>query len=325
MLKTRITELFGIRHPIIQGGMRYVARAEVAASVAEGGGIGFISAHTQPGPEALLAEIERARALTNGPIGVNLTILQHLRGAKPEDYVSAIIESGVRFVETAGANPAAYIERFKSAGLVVLHKCTAVRFALKAQALGADAVSITTFEAGGHPGEDQVPALVLIPRVAAELAIPFIASGGYATGAQLAAALALGADGISMGSRFLLTRESPMHPNIQRLMLAATERDTRIILRSIGDSTRVIANAQAEKVLAMEKEGGHSAEELLAEGGGPRWIAAAERGDETAGAFAAGLSIALIDDLPSASEIVRRIAAEAEEIIQRRLGGFLAA
>lgn len=323
MLRTRITELFGIRHPVVQGGMRHVARAELAAAVANGGGLGFISAHTQPTPDALLAEIERARALTSGPLGVNLTILAHLKGARPEDYVAAIIESGVRFVETAGANPAPYIERFKTAGLTVLHKCTAVRFALKAQALGADAVSLTTFEAGGHPGEDQVPALVLIPRLAAALDIPFIASGGYATGAQLAAALALGAEGISMGSRFMLTRESPMHPNVKALMLAASERDTRIILRSIGDSTRVVMNGQVEKILAMEASGRHSAEELLEEGGGPRWIAATERGDAAAGAFAAGLSIALIDDLPSASEVIGRIVSEAEAVIRSRLNPLL--
>lgn len=323
MLSTRITKLFGIRHPVIQGGMRYVARAELAAAVAEGGGLGFISAHTQPTPAALLEEVARARALTGGPIGINLTILQHLKGAKPEDYVSAIIESGVRFVETAGANPAPYIERFKTAGLTVLHKCTSVRFALKAQALGADAVSITTFEAGGHPGEDQVPALVLIPRVAAELRIPFIASGGFATGAQLAAALALGADGISMGSRFLLTKESPMHPRVQRLMLRASERDTRIILRTIGDSTRVVANVQVEKILAMEAAGTYSADALLEEGGGPRWIAAAEAGDETAGAFAAGLSIALIDDLPSASDVIGRIVSDARDVIRGRLSALV--
>ncbi len=172
MLSTRITKLFGIRHPVIQGGMRYVARAELAAAVAEGGGLGFISAHTQPTPAALLEEVARARALTGGPIGINLTILQHLKGAKPEDYVSAIIESGVRFVETAGANPAPYIERFKTAGLTVLHKCTSVRFALKAQALGADAVSITTFEAGGHPGEDQVPAWCSFPASRRNCASP---------------------------------------------------------------------------------------------------------------------------------------------------------
>lgn len=324
MLKTRITELFGIRHPVIQGGMRHVARAELAAAVGEGGGLGFISAHTQPGPRELLEEIERARSLTRAPVGVNLTILPFLKGATPDDYVDAIIESKVGIVETAGANPKKYIGRFKDAGIKVLHKCTSVRFALKAQELGADAVSITSFEAGGHPGEDQVPALVLIPRAAESLRIPFIASGGIATGRQMAAALALGADGVSMGSRFLLTRESPMHPAVQELMLKADELQTRIILRSIGDSTRVVLNAQAEKVLAMEREGIHDAETLLAEGGGTKWIAAAERGDPTAGAFAAGLSIALIDKLASAKDVVEDIVAEAENTIRGRLAGLLA-
>lgn len=317
MLKTRITDLFGIQHPVVQGGMRYVARAELAAAVSSGGGLGIISAHTMPDGEALLAEIARARALTDAPIGVNLTILTHLKGANPDDYVDAIVQSGIRIVETAGANPAKYIARLKDAGITVLHKCTSIRFALKAQSLGADAISLTGFEAGGHPGEDQVPGLVLIPRAAESLRIPFIASGGFATGRQLAAALALGADGVNMGSRFMLTRESPMHPSVQHLMLDADERQTRIILRSIGDSTRVVANEQAEKILRMEAEGGYGADALLSEGGGPRWIAAAERGDASAGAFAAGLSIALIGDLPSASEIPRRIVAEAEACIAK--------
>ena len=320
MFRTRITDLFGIEHPIIQGGMRYVARAEVAAAVADGGGIGFISAHTQPTGEALLQELERARALTNKPFGVNLTILPHLRGARPEDYVEAIIASGVKFVETAGANPAPWFPRLKAAGIVILHKCTSVRFALKAQALGADAVSVAGFEAGGHPGEDPTPAMVMIPLLAKQLKIPFISSGGFATGAGLVAALALGAEGISLGTRFMLSTESPMHEAIKRRMLAATERDTLLILTSIGDTTRVLANAISKCILEAEKAGSATVEELLDFGGGPRWVAAAERGDVEGGAFALGLSAALIDEILPAAEIVRRIVAEAKDIIAQRFG-----
>jgi NAD(P)H-dependent flavin oxidoreductase YrpB (nitropropane dioxygenase family) len=320
MFKTRITDLFGIAAPIVQGGMRYVARAELVAAVSNGGGIGFISAHTLPTAQALAAEIARTRNLTDKPFGVNLTILPSLQGANPDDYVASILDCGVKFVETAGANPAKYIERFKAAGIAVMHKCTAVRFALKAQELGADAVSLTAFEAGGHPGEEQVPGMVLIPVAAAKLKIPFIASGGFATGAGLVAALALGADGVNMGSRFALSRESPLPSAVKKLMLDATERDTRIILRSIGESIRVVSNDLVERILKLEKEGCTPREELIDLGGGPRWVRAADAGDPEGGAFAAGLSVALIDDCPSAAELVSRMVEQASEVIANRFG-----
>jgi NADH:quinone reductase (non-electrogenic) len=320
MFKTRITQLFGIAAPIVQGGMRHVARAELVAAVSNGGGIGFISAHTLPSAHALAEEITRTRRLTDKPFGVNLTILPSLQGANPDDYVAAILDSGVKFVETAGANPGKYIERFKTAGIAVMHKCTAVRFALKAQELGADAVSLTAFEAGGHPGEEQVPGMVLIPAAAAKLKIPFIASGGFATGAGLVAALALGAEGINMGSRFAVSKESPLPPAVKKLMLGATERDTRIILRSIGDSIRVVSNGLVERILKLESEGQTSREELIDLGGGPRWVRAAETNDPEGGAFAAGVSVALIDDCPSATELVGRIVEQARKVVDDRFG-----
>lgn len=318
MFKTRITDLFGISAPIVQGGMRYVARAELVAAVANGGGIGFVSAHTLPSARALADEIGQVRRLTDKPFGVNLTILPSLQGANPDDYVACILDSGVKFVETAGANPGKYIERFKAAGIAVMHKCTAVRFALKAQELGADAVSLTAFEAGGHPGEEQVPGMVLFPLAAAKLKIPFIASGGFATGAGLVAALALGADGVNMGSRFALSRESPLPPAVKKLMLDATERDTRIILRSIGESIRVVSNDLVERILKLEQEGRTPREELIDLGGGPRWVRAAEACDPEGGAFAAGLSVALIDDCPSATDLIPRIMAQAREVVGNR-------
>ena len=241
--KTRITDLLGIDYPILQGGMRWVARAELAAAVAEAGGIGFISAHTQPSGQALAEEIDRARTLTRRPIGVNLTLLAANSGLDYAGYAAAIIDRGVDAVETAGSNPAQYIEQFKRAGIKVLHKCTTVRHAVKAEQLGADAVSIDGFECAGHPGEDDVPALVLIPAAAARLKIPIVACGGFANGRGLIAALALGAEGINMGTRFMMTRESPLHEALKAHFLKMTERDTVLIGRSLRDSSRVVRNA----------------------------------------------------------------------------------
>ncbi|SFC29067.1 NAD(P)H-dependent flavin oxidoreductase [Tropicimonas isoalkanivorans] len=323
MIETRITRLFGIRHPIVQGGMRHISRADLAAAVSNGGGLGLIAVHSFSGPDALLAEIDKARALTDRPFGVNLTIIQNMRGASPDDYVAAILESGVRIVETSGANPGKYIPRLKAAGITVVHKCTSVRFARKAEELGADAVTVVGFEGAGHLGPDDVPALVLVPRILETVSIPVIAAGGVARGTQVAAMLALGAEGVAMGSRFLLTQEAHMHEAVKERALAVDERGTRVILRSIGDPTRAIANQMADRVLKMEAEGGHLHEELVSTGGGTAWIDASERGDAEGAAYAIGLSAALIDHLEPAAEVVARVAAEAEDTIRGRLAGLV--
>ncbi len=322
MYKTRITELFGIDYPIIQGGMRHVGRAPLVAAVGNAGGLGFLSAHTFPSVDELRTEIEKTRELTAKPFGVNLTILPNL-DVKPDDYAEAIIASGVRYVETAGGNPAKYIAAFKSAGIRVLHKCTAVRFAVKAEQLGADAVSITGFEAAGHPGEDYVPSLILIPATVDKVKIPVVAAGGFADGRGLIAAFCLGAEGISMGTRFLLTRESPMHPAVKERYLRANERDTALVCRSIGDSTRVLKNSLTEKILEMEKRGGASHDELIDLAGSRRWVKAAEEGDPEGGAFAAGITVGLINDLPTCAQLISRIVGDARKLVRERLAGIV--
>jgi NAD(P)H-dependent flavin oxidoreductase YrpB (nitropropane dioxygenase family) len=316
MIRTRITELLGIEVPIVQGGMRWAARAELSAAVANAGGIGFLSAHTQPDGAALRAEIARARQLTHGPIGVNLTLLPSNTGLDYDGYVAAIVESGVAAVETAAANPARYLPALKSAGIKVIHKCTTVRHALKAEQLGVDAVSIDGFECAGHPGEDDVPGLVLIPAAAARLRIPMLACGGFADGRGLVAALALGADGINMGTRFLLTRESPLHPAIKARMLEATERDTVLVGRSYGDSSRVLRNRVVAEALAMERRGGVEHADLLPLLGADRWMKAMAEGDVEGGAIPAGMVVGLIDDLPSCAELIGRIVAEARALVE---------
>lgn len=319
MIRTRITELLGIKYPIVQGGMRWAARAELAAAVANAGGIGFISAHTQADGSALRAEIARAKSLTNGPVGVNLTLLAAHTGIDYDGYVAAIVESGVAAVETAGGNPSKYIPAFRTAGIKVIHKCTTVRHALKAEQLGVDAVSIDGFECAGHPGEDDVPGLVLIPAAADKLRIPILACGGFADGRGLVAALALGAEGINMGTRFLLTRESPLHPAIKQRMLEATERDTVLVGRSYGDSSRVLWNSVAAEALAMEKQGAASSKDLYPLIGAPRWMKAMAEGDLEGGAIPAGMVIGLIKDLPSCGELIGRIVAEARALVGERL------
>lgn len=322
MFKTRITELFGIQYPVIQGGMRHVSRAELVAAVANAGGLGFLSAHSFPSPEALREEIEKTRSLTDKPFGVNLTILSKL-SVKPEDSAKVILDSGVTCVETAGGNPATFIAAFKEAGIKVLHKCTAVRFALKAQQLGADAVSLTGFEAAGHPGEDQVPNLVLIPAAVDRLHIPVVANGGFADGRGLVAALALGAEGIAMGTRFLMVRESPMADAVKARYLAATERDTTLICRSLGDSTRVLRNSLSDHIQELERLGPAFHDELLSLASSQRWVKAAERGDPDDGAYAAGVGVGLINDIPSCDELVQQIIRDARAIIERRLQGIV--
>jgi nitronate monooxygenase len=319
--KTRITELFGIEYPLIQAGMRHVSQGELAAAVANAGGLGFMTAHSFASPEALRQEIEKVRTLTDKPFGVNLTILPGLN-VKPEDSARVIIESGVKFVETAGGNPAKHIAAFKAEGIKVLHKCTAVRFAVKAEQLGADAVSVTGFEAAGHPGEDHVSNLVLIPAAVAKLRIPVVANGGFADGRGLVAALALGAEGVSMGTRFLMTRESAMHDNVKARYLAANERDTTLICRSIGDSTRVLKNVLVDEILALEATGHADHDRLLSLSSSQRWVEAARHGDPDAGAFAAGMAVGLMDDMPGCQELVARIMSEARQIVQQRLAAM---
>ena len=315
--KNRITELLGIDYPIIQGGMRWVARAELAAAVGNAGGLGFISAHTHASADALAREIDQVRTLSDKPFGVNLTLLGSNAGLDYEGYVRTIIERGVPVVETAGSNPAKYIETLKANGVKVIHKCVAVRHALKAEALGADAVSIDGFECAGHPGEDDIPGLILIPAAADKLKIPLLASGGFADGRGLMAALALGADGINMGTRFMLTQESRVHPAIKQRLLEATERDTLLVGRTLGDSSRVIKNSVSLAAIALERAGGAAAADLYALTGASRWMDAFASGDVEGGAFPAGMVAGLIHDLPTCAELIARILRQAADIAAR--------
>jgi nitronate monooxygenase len=315
--KNRITELLGIDYPIIQGGMRWVARAELAAAVGNAGGLGFISAHTHASADALAREIDQVRTLSDKPFGVNLTLLGSNAGLDYDGYVRTIIDRGVPVVETAGSNPAKYIETFKANGVKVIHKCVAVRHALKAEALGADAVSIDGFECAGHPGEDDIPGLILIPAAADKLKIPLLASGGFADGRGLMAALALGADGINMGTRFMLTQESRVHPAIKQRLLEATERDTLLVGRTLRDSSRVIKNTVSLAAIELENAGGATVADLYALTGASRWMDAFASGDVEGGAFPAGMVTGLIHDLPTCAELIARIMQQAAAIAQR--------
>jgi NADH:quinone reductase (non-electrogenic) len=319
MFTTRLTELLGIDYPILQAGMRFASRAELAAAVGNAGGLGFISAHTQPTADALRKELKQVRQLSNKPFGVNLTVLAANTGIDYDAYVAAIIDCAVPVVETAGSNPAKYIAAFKQAGIKVIHKCTTVRHALKAEQLGADAVSIDGFECAGHPGEDDVPALILVPAAVAKLKIPVVACGGFADARGLIAALALGAEGINMGTRFLLTQESPLHPAIKQRMLEASERDTVLIGRSYRDSTRLLKNNIVRTALEQESKGGVTYQDLYPLIGASRWMQAAAQGDVEDGAFPAGMSVGLIDDIPSCAELIGRMVAEAATLVTQRL------
>jgi nitronate monooxygenase len=324
MLRTRITDLFGVRHPIVQGGMRGIAMAPLTAAVANAGCLGFLSAHTHASAESLRREIEGTRKLTDQRFGVNLTVLPNIGGRDYEAFARVIIEMGVPFVETAGSNPAHYIELFKKAGILVLHKCpSSIKFAKKAESLGADAISIHGFECAGHPGEDDLPGMVLVPTAADAVKLPLLSSGGVADGRGLAAALALGADGAVMGTRFMLTQESPLHPAVKQRMLEADGRGTAMIGRSVRDSSRVLRNKMVEQVLEIEKLGTQSYHDLFPMIGAERWMEASERGDADDGAYPAGLVIGLIDDLPTVAEVVERTVRECEQIIRSRLSGFL--
>ncbi|MFQ6228409.1 NAD(P)H-dependent flavin oxidoreductase [Nocardia sp. NPDC002869] len=323
MLRTRFTETFGIEHPIVQGGMMWVGRAELVAAVAGAGGLGFITALTQPTPDDLRREIERTRELTDKPFGVNLTILPSINPPPYEEYARAIVESGIKIVETAGSNPEPFLPIYREAGIKVVHKCTSVRHALKAQKIGVDAVSIDGFECAGHPGEDDVPGLVLIPAAARALTIPIIASGGIADARGLVAALALGADGVNMGTRFLCTEESSIDRKVKEQIVANSERDTKLIFRTMHNTARVADNEVSRKVVEIEKAGGkfEDVRELVSGARGRRVF---EEGDLDAGIWSVGLCQGLIEDIPTCAELIGRMVGEAEELISARLAGFVA-
>jgi nitronate monooxygenase len=321
VLRTRATELFGMRHPITQGGMQWVSRAELVAAVANAGCLGFLSALTQPSPEDLLREIDRTRELTDQPFGVNLTILPSINPPPYAEYRAAIIDSGVPVVETAGHNPQEHLPEFHAAGIRVLHKAVAVRHARTAERLGVDAVSIDGFECAGHPGEDDVPGLVLIPAAADALTIPIIASGGFADGRGLVAALALGADGINMGTRFLATVESPIHQRIKDRIVAADERATQLIFRTMRNTSRVARNLVSEQVVDIERAGG-TFDEVRALVAGVRGRRVYEDGDPDVGIWSVGQAQGLIHDIPTVAQLVARVMSQAEQIVERRLPGM---
>ena len=319
-MKTKITELFGIEHPIIQGGMHFVGFAELAAAVSNAGGLGIITGLTQGTPEKLEAEIKKCQALTDKPFGVNLTFLPSLT---PPDYpglIEVIIKTGVKVVETAGRNPAVYMPAMKEAGIKVIHKCTSVRHSLKAQDIGCDAVSVDGFECGGHPGEDDIPNFILLPRAADELEIPFVASGGMADARSLVASMALGAEGMNMGTRFIASQDAPVHDNVKQAIVNASELDTRLIMRSLTNTERVLNNPAVESLLAKEKALGDDLkfEDIVDEVAGvyPKVMI---NGEPEAGAWSCGMVAGLISDVPTVQELIDTIMTEADEIIKSRL------
>lgn len=319
-MKTQITEMFGIEHPIIQGGMHYVGRAELASAVSNAGGLGIITGLTQKTPDQLRAEIARCRTMTDKPFGVNLTFLPAVTPPDYPGFIRAIIDEGVTIVETAGNNPQQWLPALKAAGIKVIHKCTSVRHSLKAERIGCDAVSVDGFECGGHPGEDDIPNMILLPRAADALTIPFVASGGMADGRSLVAALAMGADGMNMGTRFIATKEAPVHDNVKQAILNASELDTRLIMRPLRNTERVLNNGAVERLLEKEKQLGPALriQDIFPEVAGvyPRIM---EGGEMDAGAWSCGLVVGLINDVPTCRELIDRIMAQAQQIIRGRL------
>ena len=325
-MKTRITEMFGIEHPIIQGGMHYVGFAELAAAVSNAGGLGIITGLTQRTPALLANEIRRCREMTDKPVGVNLTFLPVLTAPDYPGYIRVIIEGGIKVVETAGNNPQKWLPALQGAGIKVIHKCTSVRHSLKAEAIGCDAVSVDGFECGGHPGEDDIPNFILLPRAAEELKIPFVASGGMADGRSLVAALSLGAEGMNMGTRFIATKEAPVHDNVKQAIVAASELDTRLVMRSLRNTERVLNNGAVERLMEKERSLGAKLkfEDIIEQVAGvyPRIML---EGAMDAGAWSCGMVAGLIRDIPSVRELIDRIMAQADGIIRQRLAGFVAA
>jgi NAD(P)H-dependent flavin oxidoreductase YrpB (nitropropane dioxygenase family) len=324
-MKTRITEMFGIQHPIIQGGMHFVGFAEMAAAVSNAGGLGIITGLTQGTPVKLAAEIARCKQMTSKPFGVNLTFLPSVTPPDYPGFIKVIIDGGIKVVETAGNNPQKWLPALKEAGIKVIHKCTSVRHSLKAESIGCDAVSVDGFECGGHPGEDDVPNFILLPRAADELKIPFVASGGMADGRSLVAALALGAEGMNMGTRFMATKEAPIHENVKQALVAASELDTRLVMRPLRNTERVLKNAAVERLLEKEKALGANIkfEDIFGEVAGvyPKIM---KDGQMDAGAWSCGMVAGLIYDVPSVKELIDRIMHDAEEIIGTRLKRFAA-
>jgi NAD(P)H-dependent flavin oxidoreductase YrpB (nitropropane dioxygenase family) len=323
-MKTAITEMFGIEHPIIQGGMHYVGFAEMAAAVSNAGGLGIITGLTQQSADDLANEIARCKDMTDKPFGVNLTFLPALTPPDYPAYAKAIVEGGVKVVETAGRNPEAVLPILKDAGIKIIHKCTSVRHALKAQRIGCDAASVDGFECGGHPGEDDIPNMILLPRAADELESPFVASGGMADARSLVASLAMGAQGMNMGTRFIATKEAPVHENVKKAIVAASELDTRLIMRGLRNTERVLTNDAVERLIEKERELGDKLEfkDILPEVAGvyPRIMS---EGDMDAGAWSCGMVAGLIYDIPTCQELIDRIMSEAEQIINERLADFL--
>jgi NADH:quinone reductase (non-electrogenic) len=324
VLKTRFTETFGIEHPIICGGMMGVGTADLIAAVANAGALGFLTALTQPTPDALRKEIQRCREMTDKPFGVNLTILPTINPVPYDEYREAIIDGGIKIVETAGNNPEPHLPAFKAAGIKVIHKCVAVRHAVKAEKIGVDAISIDGFECAGHPGEDDIPGLILIPAAADQLRIPLIASGGFADGRGLAAALALGADAINMGTRFLATVEAPIHENVKRQIVANDERATDLVYRKFHNTARVAKNAVSQEILRISQQPDSKFEDIAHLASGTRGrVGVMEGGDVEGGIWSAGMAQGLIHDIPTTGELVSRIVREAEEIVRSRLSGML--
>lgn len=322
-MKTAITEMFGIKYPIIQGGMHYVGFAELAAAVSNAGGLGIITGLTQKTAAELGNEIARCKDMTDNPIGVNLTFLPTLSPPDYPAYVKEIIKGGIKVVETAGRNPAQVMPHLKDAGIKVIHKCTSVRHALKAQEIGCDAVSVDGFECGGHPGEDDIPNMILLPRAADELEIPFVSSGGQVDGRSLVASLAMGAEGMNMGTRFIATQEAPVHINVKNAIVAASELDTRLVMRPLRNTERVLANASSDRLLDKEKTLGADLkfEDIVEEVAGvyPRIMI---DGEMDAGVWSCGMAAGLINDIPTCKELIDRIMREAEDIIKQRFGSM---
>ncbi len=322
-MKTRITELFGIEHPIIQGGMHFVGFAELAAAVSNAGGLGIITGLTQKTPELLAKEIARCREMTDKPFGVNLTFLPTFSAPPYPEYIQAIIEGGVKAVETAGRSPEKYMPQMKAAGIKVIHKCTSVRHSLKAESIGCDAISVDGFECGGHPGEDDIPNFILLPRAAEELKIPFVASGGMADGRSLVAALALGAEGMNMGTRFIATKEAPVHENVKQAIVKASELDTRLIMRSLRNTERVLMNEGVKRIMEIERAKGAALtiDDIHDQVAGidPKVML---EGDMESGAWSCGMVAGLIHDVPTCKELIDRIMREADELITQRLRAF---
>jgi nitronate monooxygenase len=324
-MKTRITELFGIEHPIIQGGMHWVGYAELAAAVSNAGGLGILTALTQPTPDDLAKEIARCHEMTDKPFGVNLTFLPSFKEPPYPEYIQVIIDGGIKVVETAGRSPEKYMAQLQAAGIKVIHKCTSVRHALKAQKIGCDAVSVDGFECGGHPGEDDIPNFILLPRAAEELSIPFVASGGMADGRSLVAALALGADGMNMGTRFLATTEAPVHERVKQTIVDSDELQTRLVMRSLRNTERVLKNKAVDEILRIEKEKGEATAiddiRHLVTGAKGKLVLHEGKMDEAA--WSCGMVAGLIHDIPSCADLIDTIMADAEKLIRQRLAGLL--